>query len=258
MVWCVFRAFIYKLCTNLKKLSSKNRLIKIKKLKKIIILILTITGLFSCNQSNKSKSNTVAIETVNSEKNVQSDKDIYSKHEYTDSYGKNIIIENGYPRGGVKYIDLDGKECSYAVFWTRINNETDNPLELNIDLPINSYKISNFPGKYFKVLIPTDTLTLDKIPLINQTTLKSFLDNNIYKSSSFKRTINPKKSNGFYFVMLISTLEATGMTRTELNLKEQKLFYKISRYSMTKPAKIIDEKEINCGSINLENLTLKK
>ena len=227
-------------------------------MKKIILLILTIIGLFSCNQSNKSKSNTVAIETVNSVKNVQSDKDIYSKNEYTDSYDKNIIIENGYPRGGVKYIDPDGKECSYAVFWTRINNETDNPLELNIDLPINSYKISNFPGKYFKILIPTDTLTLDKIPLINQTTLKSFLDNNIDKPSSFKRTINPKKSNGFYFVMLISTLEATGMTRTELNLKGQKLFYKISRYSMTKPATIIDEKEINCGSINLKNLVRKK
>ncbi len=227
-------------------------------MKKTLLVLFAITGLFSCNQSNKSKSNTVAIETVNSVKNGQSDKDIYSKNEYTDSCGKNIIIENGYPRGGVKYIDPDGKECSYAVFWTRINNETDNPLELNIDLPINSYKISNFHGKYFKVLIPTDTLTLDKIPLINQITFKSFLDNNIDKPSSFKRTINPKKSNGFYFVMLISTLEATGMTRTELNLKDQELFYKISRYSMTKPATIIDEKEIHCGSINLKNLKLRK
>lgn len=227
-------------------------------MKKIILLICVIAVLFSCRLTNKSTPETAVVETVNSVKNVQSDKDIYSKNEYTDSYGKNIIIENGYPRGGVKYIDPDGKECSYAVFWTRINNETDNPLELNIDLPINSYKISNFPGKYFKVLIPTDTLTLDKIPLINQTTLKSFLDNNIDKPSSFKRTINPKKSNGFYFVMLISTLEATGMTRTELNLKGQKLFYKISRYSMTKPATIIDEKEINCGSINLKNLVRNK
>jgi hypothetical protein len=126
---------------------------------------------------------------------------------------------------------------------------------LKIDLPINSYEISNFPGKHFKILIPEDTITLDKVPLINQTNLKSFLDNNIHKPSSFKRTINPKASSGFYFVMLISTLEATGMTRTELSLKGQDLFYKILRHSNTT---LIDEKEIHCGSINLKNLTLQK
>ena len=179
---------------------------------------------------------------------VSNEKDIYAKYEYTDSNGKSIIIQNGYPRGGIKYTDPNGNVCSYAVFWTRIINETDNPLELKIDFPINSYEISNFPGKYFKVLVPADTITLDKIPLLNLTDLKSFLDNNIHKPSSFKRTINPKESSGFYFVMLMLTLEATGMTRTGLSLKGQDLFYKISRYSKTE---LIDEKEIHCGSINL-------
>ena len=213
------------------------------------------TGFFSCGQASKSTPDTVDIETLSSVKNAQNDKDIYTKYEYADFNGKSITIQNGYPRGGIKYTDPNGNVCSYAVFWTRIINETDNPLELKIDLPINSYEISNFPGKYFKVLVPEDTITLDKIPLINQTDLKSFLDNNIHKPSSFKRTINPKESSGFYFVMLISTLEATGMTRTGLSLKGQDLFYKISRYSKTT---LIDQKEIHCGSINLKNLTLQK
>lgn len=226
-------------------------------MKKSTILILAITGLFSCKQSSKSKPENVAVVTTNSVTNAQNDKDIYSKYEYTDSNGKIITIQNGYPRGGVKYTDTNGTVFSYAVFWTRIINETDTPLELKIDLPINSYEVSNFPGKYFKILVPDDTITLDKIPLINHTYLKSFLDNNIYKPSSFKRIINPKESGGFYFVMIISTLEATGMTRSGLSLKGQDLVYKISRYSITSPVSLIDEKEIHFGIINLKNLTLQ-
>ena len=226
-------------------------------LKNILILIMVTTGLFSCGQASKSTPKTVAIETSNSAKNGQNDKDVYAKYVYADSSGKKVIIENSFPRGGTKYTDSDGKECSYAVFFTRIINETDNALELKIDLPKNSYEISNFPGKYFELLIPADTMTLDKIPLFSYglTDIESFLDTNIHKPSSYKRTINPKESSGFYFVMFILTLEATGMTRTELSLKGQDLFYKISRYSNTT---LIDEKEIRCGSINLKNLILQK
>jgi hypothetical protein len=188
------------------------------------------------------------------------ERDIHTMYEYTDSIGKRLIIQNGYPRGGIKYTDPHGNEYAYAVFWTRIINETDNQLELKFDFPINSYEISNLPGKYVKVLLPADTMTLDKISLFNygQTDVESFLDNNIHKPSSLKRTINPKESSGFYFLMLILTEGATGMTRTGLSLKGQDLFYKISRYSSTKPITLLDEKEIHCGSINLKNLMLRK
>lgn len=232
----------------------------ILKMKKSILLIVVAAGLFSCKQGNKSTPEIISIENSNSVKSTQNDKNIYTKYEYTDSNSKSVIIQNSYPRGGMKYTDPNGNVGGYAVFWTRIINKTDNPLELKIDLPINSYEISNFPGKYFKVLIPADTMTLDKIPmfLYGLTDIESFLDNNIHKPSSFKRTINPKESSGFYFLMLILTEEATGMTRTGLSLKGQELFYKISRYSSTKPISLIDEKEIHCGSINLNNLRLQK
>lgn len=227
---------------------------------KTVILIIAITGLFSCMQSSKSKPINVEKETANAVKNVQSDKDIYTKYEYADENGKSVIILNGYPKGGMQYTIPNGKVCGYVVFWTHIINETDNALELDINLPINSYEISNLPGKYFKVFVPTDTMTLDKMPLLmyGLKDIKSFFDNNIDKPSSFKRIINPKESSGLYFLILVLTEEGTGMTRTGLSFKGQDLFYKISRYSSTKPITLIDEKEIHCGSINLKNLTLQK
>lgn len=228
-------------------------------MKRIIILILATIGLFPCKQGSKPKLAAVDIEPLNSVKNVQNDKDIYTKYEYADADGKRIIIQNGYPRGGIRYTDPNGNVGGYAVFWTRIINETDHPLELTIDMPLHSCEISNFPGKYFKVLVSADTMTLDKfsLPGYGLTDVASFLDRHSQKPSSLKRTVHPKESSGFYFVMLIMSEKATGMTRAGLSLKGQDLFYKISRYSITKPSTLIDEKEIRCGSINLKKLMLQ-
>ena len=184
------------------------------------------------------------------------DPDIPSKYEYTDSIGKRLIIENSFPKGGMKYTDPNGEVYGYVIFWTQIINETDNPLELRINFPVDSYEHPFLPGKYFKILVPADTMTLDKSPLFNYglTDLESFLDNSIHKPSSLKRTINPKGSSGFYIVMLSLRVEGTesGMLRTGLSLKGQDLIYRISRYTSTSPISLIDEKEIHCGSINLK------
>ena len=125
-------------------------------------------GLFSCKQGSKSTPETVDIETINSVR----------KYEYADSMGKRLIIENGLPKGGMKYIDPNGDSYNYIVFWTRIINETDNTLELNMYVPVDSYEVPSLPGKYYKVLIPADTMTLEKVHLFNYglTGLESFLD----------------------------------------------------------------------------------
>ena len=183
-------------------------------------------------------------EKIKSEtKDVSTSGWIDTKYEYTDSNGASLIIQNSFPRGGVKYTDPNGEVYVYAVFWTRIINETDNPLKLKIDFPVDSYEVPSLPGKYFKILVPRDTMTLDKEPLFNYglTDLESFLDNSIHKSSSLKRTINPKESSGFYVVMLCLIEGAHGTLRTGLSLKGQNLFYRIN------------DKEIHCGSINLKN-----
>lgn len=183
----------------------------------------------------------------------------HTSYEYTDSSGKQVVIYNSYPKGGSRYTDPKGNVYSYAVFWTRIRNETDHPLEVNIDFPETSYELSNFPGKYFKILVPSDTMTPDKIPLFNYglTDIDTFLDNNTHKRSAVNRTIPSKESGGFYFLMLILTEHAAGMTRNELSLKGKDLYYKISRFSSTKPLTLIDEIEIPCGSINLKKLILR-
>jgi uncharacterized protein (UPF0333 family) len=219
--------------------------------KNILILIMATAGLYSCGQSGKSTPETVDKETINSVR----------KYEYADSIGKRIIIENGFPKGGMKYIDSNGDSYNYIVFWTRIINKTDNTLELKLNVPVDSYEVSSLPGKYYKILIPTDTMTPEKIPLLNYglTGLKAFLDNNIHKSSSLKRTINPKESSGFYVLMLCLTEGAGGFLRTGLILNGQYLFYRFSQFTPTPPTlSLVNEKEIRFGSINLKNLILQK
>lgn len=98
-------------------------------------------GLFSCKQSNKSSSDTANAKTSDSVKNIQNKKienDIYTTYKYADSNGKNIIIQNGLPRGGTKYTYQNGEDYNYALFWTQIINETDNPLKLKMDFPVDS------------------------------------------------------------------------------------------------------------------------
>ena len=168
-------------------------------------------------------------------------------YEYTDSIGKRLLIKNSFPRGGNKYTDPNGKVWVFAAFWSRITNETDNPLELKIDFPVDSFKLPSSPGRYFKLFLPSDTMTLEKEHLFNYglPVLESFLDKGLQKASSLKRTINQKESSAFYVVTLFNK-GVDGTLRTELSLKGQNLFYKING------------KEIYCGKINLKKLMLQK
>lgn len=175
------------------------------------------------------------------------EKNIYAKYEYADAIGKRMIILNGFPRGGLKYTDPNGKVYVYAIFWTRIINETANPLKLTIDFPVDSFDLPSSPDRYFKIFLPADTMTPEKEGLFNYglPVLNSFLDTGLQKASSLKRTIHPNESAGFYFVTLFNR-GVDGTLRTGVSLKGQRLFYSIN------------DKEIPCGMINSENLTLQK
>lgn len=224
-----------------------------KELVKLFGLLLMLVFHTSCGQTQTSvpkeniKSETKGIVTSRG----SNERNIHTKYEYTDSNGKSLIIQNSFPRSKINYTDPNGKKYVYAVFWTRIINETDNPLELTIDFPLDSFEFPSSSGNYMK-LLHSDTV-VDKY----DGTLKSFLDNNRYQSSSFKRTINPKGSSTFYVVTL-SNRGAGGILRAGLSLREQNLFYRISLYDSTSAHSLINEKEIHCGSINLKNLMLQK
>ena len=223
----------------------------------IYILFLMFVFHTSCGGQIKTDSQKEKIRSEN--KDVSTSRWIDTKYEYTDSIGASLIIQNSLPKGGMKYTDPNGEVYNYVVFWTRIINETDIPLELKIGFPVDSYEVPSLPGKYFKLLVPPETMTLDKEPLFNYglTGLESFLDMSIHKPSSLNRTINPNESSGFYVVILGLTEGAPGTMRTVLSLKGQNLFYRI-KIDGSKSNTKSNDKEIYCGSINLKNVMLQK
>lgn len=214
----------------------------------VYVQLLLVIFHTSCGQSQtgSSKDNTKSETSYKVPSYGSNDPKIHTKYEYTDSIGKRLVIQNSLPKAGPRYTDPTGKEYVYAVFWTRIINETANPVEVAIDFPVDSFQIPSSSGLYMKLLLPSDTMTIDKEFLYDYgLTIKSFLDHYRHKSSSLKRIIHPKTSSAFYVVAL-SDRGANGILRTELSLKENNLFYRIN------------DKEIPCGSINLKNLRLQE
>ncbi len=212
----------------------------------------------SCGGPNKPDLSKESSKSETNGKSTSSWRD--TKYEYTDSTGASLIIENGFPRGN-KYADLNGNEYARVIFWTRITNETDSTLEFNIDFPVEVFEPPWLPGKYYQLLIPPDTMTIDKEALYDygMNGLKSFIDNSLHKPSSLKRTINPKESSAFYVVILCKINEAaSGTLRTGFSLKGQDFFYSVSLIKGPSSMSLIGEKEIHCGSINLNNLVLRK
>ena len=181
-------------------------------------------------------------ENDNSQKpqTLHDEKYIDTQNEYTDSIGNRVIIQNSFPKGGLKYTDTNGKDFVYAIFWTHITNETANLLELKINFPADSFELPSSTDISFKIFLPSEAMTPDKLPLFNYglSGLESLLDNGFHNSSSLKKTINPNGSCMFYVVTLFNQ-GVEGVVRAELSLKEQNLFYRIN------------DKEINCGQINL-------
>src|SRR5258705_9636772 len=159
----------------------------------VYVLFLMVVFHTSCGQNQT----TISKDNIKSEtKDIvtspgSNEKYFHTEYEYTDAIGASLIMQNSFPRGGLKYKDPNGKEYIYAVFWTRIINETVNPFELIIDFPVDSFDIPSSSGNYMKLLLPSDTVTLDKEALYDYgLAVKSFLDNSIHKSSSLKGTIH--------------------------------------------------------------------
>ena len=163
---------------------------------------------------------------------------------YTDSTGKGIIIQNSLPKGGGAYKDAAGENFSYVIFWTRVFNETDTPVELTINFPTDSFPVIASGDAYLKVFLPSDTMTLDKVFLYDYglTGLISFLDTAFHKPTMLQRTINGNEECLFYIGMLF--YQARGTIRTRLVLEGHELFYRIN---------LLDSELIPCGQIVFKN-----
>ena len=144
--------------------------------KSLIILIVVTTVLFFCKQDCKSTTDIVikdieismTTEKVKRQKciAISNDKYMDTRYEYADATGKHLIIENSLPKGRLKYIDPNGEEFVYAIFWAQITNETANPFELSVKVPSDLFKLPSSPDNYLKIFFPSEEMTFDKAPLL--------------------------------------------------------------------------------------------
>ena len=210
----------------------------------LFISICSIVWLCSCGQRSKSITEKVAIEsdiktTAHSNmgqpsQNHDLQKYIYTDTTYTFNNGKRITIQNSFPKGGMikpdrtQYSDSNGKLYGFASFWTRIINETDIPIELNINVPADSFPIFTPPDSFLKLFLPKDKFSLDKLSKFNYglTEIKPFLDENFDNASILQKTINPNEEHIFYMMAL--SYQASGTPRAGLLLIEQDLYYEMS------------------------------
>lgn len=150
---------------------------------------------------------------------------------YSETTSDGVIIQNSFPKGGpYRGPTTEHYNYSYLVFFSRVINETANPLELIVNFSADSIAIPNSPGTFVKLFLPQETMTLEKQSLFSYgiTTLESF-----NQSTSFQRKLNPKEDCLFYVVAIFYQTNADawnqerGGNRAELVLKGQDLFYRM-------------------------------
>lgn len=218
-----------------------------------ILFILVIATCCSCGQRSASNKNTVAVEPMladsikysNEHRALQEDleKYIYTDTTYVSFAGKGITIQNSFPKGGGKiegvqgYYDPNGTHHGHGIFWTRILNETDTPVELTLNFPAkffsfpaDSLRITPSSGNYFKPFLLSDTMSTGKHSGYNYgiTGLKSFLDTNFDKATQLQKTIGPNEESIFYVALLVDAPDQGGPIRTGVVLNQQELFYSVS------------------------------
>lgn len=151
---------------------------------------------------------------------------VHTEERFEDSLGRAIRVYNSYPRGGA--YNSSGHKDGYRIFWTSIVNESTTPLKLTVEIPIDSFPTLTSPNSYIKALIPPNTMTLEKLELLDfgVTNIKSILDNGFKKPSKLEIILNPKTEYFYYTLFLFH--ESEGTARSALVLKGQDLFYRIS------------------------------
>ena len=152
-----------------------------------------------------------------------------TEFKYPDEAGKNIIFQNSLPKGGIHYTAPSKESFIYAIFWTRLTNETDNPIELKIDFPADGFQLPNSFDNSVKLLLPANKMNLEKDSLFNYgfTDIEDYLNKNFNQKSSLTKIIQPQEKYLFYVVALYDK-GVEGRIRSGFVMKENQIFYKIS------------------------------
>ena len=172
-----------------------------------------------------------------------------TKVKYTDSVGRVVTVQTSLPKGVTRYTDSTGKNYGCLMFWISLINESASPLQLSITFPADLFTIFPSPESHMRIVLPPDTMTVDKIPLYNYglTNLQSSLDAGFDKPSMLQKNINSKAEYFLYIPVLIYGSPGTSSARVTLVLKGQDLFLRIT---MT-PG--VDSGLIPCGQLVFKN-----
>lgn len=150
---------------------------------------------------------------------------------YSETANNGIIIQNSFPKGGPYTASTKSNyNHSYLVFFSRVFNETGNPIEMTVNFSADSIPIPDSPDTFVKLFLPPDTMTLDKLSLFSYgvTSLESF-----ELPTQFNKKLYPKEDCLFYVVAIFYQTKADawnqerGGSRAELVLNGQDLFYRM-------------------------------
>jgi len=145
---------------------------------------------------------------------------------YSETASDSVIIQSGFPRGGV-YTDANGKNFDCRIFRHRVINESVTPVELTIDFSADSFPIPSSSGSYLKLFFPPDTLTVGKEGLGLSEFVATGFDSILGpgKPTILQRTVSPKEE--FVFYTGAALYQVGGRVRAGLILRDKDLFYRI-------------------------------
>ena len=147
-----------------------------------------------------------------------------SELDYSDTRGNTVTVTNSFPKGGgVK--GTNGKTYGYRVFWTRIRNKSNTPINFKIKFPDTTFFKSIDPQ--VKIILTNESMSLGKIELYDfgLSHIQSLVNGNTHAVRSLQKRINPQEEYYFYVPMLI--FEDRGVARASLIIKGSKLYYKL-------------------------------
>lgn len=217
---------------------------------KIAGYVFILLSFAACNNKNTSVKSAANIDSLNDENidNVSRDNpDIYVHNEkkFSDSSGLKITIQNSLPKGG-PYYNLSGALVGCAVFWSRFINESAKPVELTIDFPADSFMVFKSTDAYLKLLLPSDTMSLEKVGLYNYgaTGLQTFLESNFHKATGLQQIIQP--GDDFIFYTTALSYKEGGVVRSGFEIINNDVIYSISI------SPHFENFKVTCGKIKLQ------
>ena len=162
-----------------------------------------------------------------------------SEVKHTDSKGNTVMMTNSLPKGG-GVVYKNGIKYSYVVFWTRVFNQSATSIELKIKFPDVTFFKS--PDSFIQIVLPKATMNMDNVQLFDYglKNLQSLINDQSNQLSVLQKKIKPNEDYIFYTAVFIH-IEDWGPSRAKFELKDQDLFYKISKGS--------DTTIIPCGSL---------